>query len=99
LCCSFADESEVKFLSQYLAELSLLDAQTYLHFVPSVIGAASVALARHTLGLAAWDSGMVEKTGLRVDDFKECLICLHESFANAHEYPQQAIREKYKNEK
>ena len=67
--------------------------------MPSVIGAASVALARHTLGLAAWDPAMISKTGLRVDDFKECLICLHRSFSDAPKYPQQAIREKYKSEK
>lgn len=93
------DDCEAKFLAQYLAELTLLDGQTYLHFIPSVIGAAGVALARHTLGLSAWDSAMVEKTGLRVDDFKECLICLHKSFTDAPDYPQQAVRDKYKNEK
>jgi cyclin A len=94
-----ADDSEAKFLAQYLAELTLLDGQTYLHFIPSVIGAASVALARHTVGLTAWDSAMVNKTGLRIEDFKECLIFLHETFSNAAEYPQQAVREKYKHEK
>jgi hypothetical protein len=46
----FTDDSEAKFLAQYLVELTLMDAQTYLHFLPSVIGAAGVALARHTLG-------------------------------------------------
>jgi cyclin A len=42
---------------------------------------------------------MVEKTGYRVDDFKACLIALHGTFVDALEYPQQAIREKYKHEK
>lgn len=93
------DDSEVKFLAQYLAELTMLDAETYLHFLPSVIGAASVALSRHTLGLVAWDASMAEKTGYRVDDFKACLIYLHGTFSKAPEFPQQAIREKYKNEK
>ncbi len=95
----FSDDSEAKCLAQYLTELTLMDAQTYLHFLPSVIGAASVALSRHTLGLAAWDSAMTAKTGYQIDDFKECLISLHDTFTNAPEYPQQAIREKYKNEK
>jgi hypothetical protein len=53
-----------------LAELTLLEAETYLHFSPSVIGAASVALARHTLGLPAWDWSMSEKTGYQISDFQ-----------------------------
>jgi len=44
-----SDNSEAKFLAQYLAELTLLDAEKYLHFAPSVIGAASVALSRHIM--------------------------------------------------
>merc|ERR1719414_2712017 len=40
-------------LARYLTELTLLDADTYLPFVPSIIGASAVALARHTLGFAA----------------------------------------------
>ncbi len=65
-----SDESEAKYLAQYLAELTLLEAETYLHFSPSVIGAASVALARHTLGLPAWDWSMSEKTGYQISDFQ-----------------------------
>ena len=39
---------------QYLSELTLLDADPYLKYCPSVIAASAVCLARHTLGLAAW---------------------------------------------
>ena len=67
---TISDNSEAKFLAQYLAELTLLEAETYLHFAPSVIGAASVALSRHTLGLAAWDLAMSEKTGYQISDFQ-----------------------------
>ena len=65
-----SDNSKAKFLAQYLAELTLLDAEKYLNFAPSLIGAASVALSRHTLGLAAWDSAMSEKTGYQISDFQ-----------------------------
>ena len=40
---------------------------------------------------------MVSKTGYNVDDFKECLIRLHETFERAPQMAQQAVREKYKN--
>jgi len=76
-----------------------MEAEMFLHFPPSIIAAAAVALARHTLGVAAWELSMVVKTGYNVEDFKECLICLHELFSKAPELPQQAIREKYKNQK
>ena len=56
-----------------------IDGEAFMPFAPSIIASAAVALARHTLGLAAWEEEpMVTKTGYSVDDFKECLIKLHE---------------------
>ena len=84
-------------LANYLVELSLIDGEAFMAFVPSIKASAAVALARHTLGLAAWEEAMVKKTGYNVEDFKECLIRLHETFEAAPTLPQQAIREKYRN--
>jgi len=84
-------------LAQYLTELTLIDGEAFLPFSQSLIAASAVALARHTLGLAAWEDSMVAKTGYNVEDFKECLIRLHETFERAPEMQQQAVREKYKN--
>ena len=95
----FPDHCEAKSLAQFFAELTLLDGQKFLRFKPSVIGAASVALARHTLGLAAWDQEMVVMTGIRIHDFEDCLIALHQSFEESEVYPQQAVMEKYKSDK
>jgi len=63
------------------------------------LGASAVALARHTLGFAAWDANMVRKTGYPVDDIRNCLIALHGTFSQATTGPQQAIVEKYKQQK
>ena len=60
------------------------------------VGASAVALARHTLGFAAWDANMVKKTGYAVEDIRMCLIALHRTFSAAQDAPQQAIVEKYK---
>lgn len=84
-------------LAQYLTELTMIDGEAFMPFVPSLIAAAAVALSRHTLGLAAWEDSMTEQTGYNVEDFKECLIRLHEIFERAPDMPQQAVREKYKN--
>jgi len=84
------------FLAQYLTELTLIDGEAFMPFSPSIVACAAVALSRHTLGLAAWEDPMITKTGYQVDDFKECLIRLHETFTNAPSMAQQAVREKYK---
>ena len=44
----------------------------YLYY----LGASAVALARHTLGFAAWDANMVRKTGYPVDDIRNCLAVM-----------------------
>jgi len=86
-------------LAAYLAELMLLDAETYLTYASDRRAAAAVALARHTLGQPAWPEAAAKVSGLDVEDFKECLIQLHETFTKAPESQQQAIREKYKQER
>ena len=76
----------------------MIDGEAFMPFAPSIIASAAVALARHTLGMAAWEEEpMVKMTGYTVEDFKECLIRLHETFERAPEMAQQAVREKYKN--
>ena len=42
---------------------------------------------------------MVRKTGYPVDDIRNCLIALHGTFTQAPIGPQQAIVEKYKQQK
>ena len=73
-----------------------MDAETFLSYSHTEIAASAVALARHTLGLAAWPEVVAKMSGLAVDDFKECLVHLHATFTSAPDTPQQAIREKYK---
>lgn len=93
-----ADE-RTQSLAMYLAELSLVDAETYLQHIPSVTAAAAVCLANHTLGNEPWPRILEETTGYSTSDFKECLHHLMNTFSNAPSHPQQAIREKYKQAK
>ena len=44
----------VPLLFQFLAELTLIDMETYLKYLPSVTAAASLCLARFSLGLEPW---------------------------------------------
>jgi len=100
LFCKMSEsEEKATHLAQYLCELTLMDGETYLNVRPSVIGAACCALSRHNTGAAAWPSWMSERTGVDVEEFRECIIALNETFRKAETLPQQAIREKYKSEK
>jgi len=100
LFCKMSESEErTAHLAQYLCELTLMDGETYLNVRPSVIGAACCALARHNTGAAAWPSWMTDRTGVDVEEFRECIIALNETFRKAETLPQQAIREKYKAEK
>ncbi|KAM7358088.1 cyclin A isoform 1-T3 [Cochliomyia hominivorax] len=90
---------KVKFLTLYIAELSLLEADPYLRFYPSMISAASLALARHLCNLPIWSEELEEITTYRLEDLKEVFLCLCKSHNAAVTLPQQAIQEKYKAEK
>ena len=55
------------FYFQYLVELSLIDSETFLRFLPSQIAAAAVCLASHTVGNEPWVSRIVNFKNLGKD--------------------------------
>ena len=92
-------DDQTKCLAMYLTELTMLETESYLKHVPSVIAASAVYLARLTLGQDPWPCSLQDSTGYQPSDFEECLQSLHQSHSNAPTCPQQAIREKYKQDK
>jgi len=93
-----SDES-TDALSRYLAELSLVDGDPFLQYSPSLIAAASVCLARHTLGHASWPEALAIKAEISFADLEPCLKDLHKAYLNASTHQQQAVKEKYANAK
>jgi len=89
-------KARVAALAAYLSELALVDGEKFLRYTPSLMAAACVALARHTLLLDVWPSCLQERTGYKLDELKECLCSLHSCFGQAESSAQQATREKYK---
>merc|ERR1712112_90594 len=87
-------EERVTFLSMYLNELCLMSVD-FLNFSPSLVAAASVPLARRTLGLTAWPDSVAEMSGYKETDFELCLVAMNQSHMEAESCPQQAIRAKY----
>ena len=92
----FKLEDKTLHLALYLTELSLLGGETFLKFPPSLVASSSLVLARHTLGEEAWPADMAEKVGYSLDQLKECVVGLYESFVAAPDLAQQATREKFK---
>jgi len=90
---------KTQHLAMYLNELSLMSGENFLRYTPSLVAAASIALARHTMGTEAWPSDVAESSGISVPDLQECLVALHAVYVQAEGSAQQAVREKYKNSK
>lgn len=84
---------------QYLSELALLNGDVYLEFLPSVIAASAIAIARHTLGKEAWDNEIAENTGYELTALKSGIEFLNDMFESAPTMTQHAIQDKYAHSK
>jgi len=89
--------NRVDHLARYLAELTLIESDTFLNFLPSQIAASSIYLAMHTLG-KKWTKQVADELGydFELTELKECIQALHKSMKAAPQLAQQAIQEKYK---
>lgn len=84
---------------QYLCELSLLEAEPYLQYPPSMISAAAIALARLNFDLPIWTDQLEQLTGFSIHKLTDLILYLSQSHLTAVDSPQQAIQDKYKNSK
>ncbi|KAF5302007.1 hypothetical protein FQR65_LT08672 [Abscondita terminalis] len=86
---------QAMYLAMYLSELAMLETDPYLETLPSVLAAASIAVARYTLKLEPWTSELKRKTGYETKDFKRAMEFLYVLFSKAPTLTQRAIPEKY----
>ncbi|XP_078432313.1 cyclin A2;4 isoform X2 [Wolffia australiana] len=91
-----APSLSLEFLANYLAELTLVD-YAFLRFLPSLIAAAAVFLARWTLDESSppWTPTLEHYTRYRFSDLKAAALELQELQVNAKNSPLHAIRQKY----
>jgi len=87
------DEEAVQ-LSNYLAELSLLD-YSFLKFEPNRTAATAIALSLHTLGCVPWTQALKMVSGYNLADLTECGEKLLSLFSSAANMQLVAIYEKY----
>ncbi|MBN3296989.1 CCNA2 protein, partial [Amia calva] len=90
---------KVESLSMFLGELSLVDSDPFLKYLPSVLAAAAFALANFTITGGSWGKSLVELTGYTVESLLPCINDLHETYLTAPKHAQQSVREKYKGSK
>ncbi|XP_004435385.1 PREDICTED: cyclin-A1 [Ceratotherium simum simum] len=83
-------------LAKYVAELSLLEADPFLKYLPSLIAAAAYCLANYTVNRHFWPETLAAFTGYSLSEIVPCLSELHKACLGIPHRPQQAIREKYK---
>ncbi|XP_010497255.1 PREDICTED: cyclin-A2-3 isoform X2 [Camelina sativa] len=91
---------EVEFLASYLTELTLIDYH-FLKFLPSVVAASAVFLAKWTLDQSnhPWNPTLEHYTTYKAADLKASVHALQNLQLNTNGCPLSAIRMKYRQEK
>jgi len=93
-------QSRIEHLSRYIAELTLIDADTFLAYLPSQIAASAIYLAMFTMN-KTWTKQTADLIGYSYDltELKGCIVDMFKCMQQAAHHPQQAIQEKYKHAK
>lgn len=91
-------DSKTEHLARYLAELTLVEAEPFLEYVPSEIASSALYLSMYILG-KKWTSETSALTGYTPAQLEKCIRDMHKCMQNAPAHPQQAIQEKYKQER
>ncbi|URD76686.1 cyclin A [Musa troglodytarum] len=88
------------YLANYLAELTLVE-YSFIKFLPSVVAASAVFLARWTLDQSdhPWNPTLEYYTSYTAMDLKTTVFALQELQKNSKSCPLNAIREKYRQQK
>ncbi|KAL2338104.1 hypothetical protein Fmac_012550 [Flemingia macrophylla] len=91
---------ELEYLANYLAELTLMD-YSFLNFLPSIIAASAVFLARWTLDQSnhPWNSTLHHYACYKASDLKTTVLALQDLQLNTSGCPLNAVRTKYKQDR
>ncbi|KAK8597938.1 hypothetical protein V6N13_095332 [Hibiscus sabdariffa] len=91
---------ELEFLANYLAELSLVE-YSFLKFLPSLVAASAVFLARWTLNQSVhpWNPTLEHYTSYKASQLKATVLALEDLQLNTNGCTLSAIRDKYRQQK
>ncbi|KAH7289591.1 hypothetical protein KP509_30G011000 [Ceratopteris richardii] len=92
--------TQLEFLGNYLAELTLLD-YGFLKYLPSMIASSAVFLAKVTLDptVRPWTLTLQHYTGYKASELADCVVAIHQLQCNKKKCTLPAVREKYRNQK
>lgn len=90
---------QAESLAMYLGELSLVDSDPFLKYLPSQTAAAAYIVANNVVAGGSWPKSLMEMTGYSLEDLMPCVEDLHRLYLNAAQHAQQSVREKYKGQK
>ncbi|XP_038710676.1 cyclin-A2-2 [Tripterygium wilfordii] len=92
--------TEMEFLANYLAELTLLE-YNFLKYLPSIVAASAVFLARWTLNQSdhPWNPTLEHYTSYKASELKTTVLELRDLQLNTNGCSLNAIREKYRQQK
>ncbi|TKY74679.1 Cyclin-A2-2 protein [Spatholobus suberectus] len=91
---------ELEFLANYLAELALVE-YSFFQFLPSLVAASAVFLARWTLNESEhpWNPTLEHYTNYKASELKTVVLALQDLQLNTKGCSLNAVREKYKQQK
>ncbi|CAL1375147.1 unnamed protein product [Linum trigynum] len=91
---------ELEYLANYLAELTLVE-YNFIKFLPSLVAASAVFLARWTLNQSVhpWNQTLEHYTNYSAPELRSTVLALEDLQLNISGCPLNAIREKYKHQK
>ncbi|GLV44945.1 Cyclin A [Carabus blaptoides fortunei] len=83
-------------LANYISELVLIEGDVYLHYSPSLIASAIIALARHTIGQSdIWPQTLIAVTHHTPQQLHPIFALLRKTFNNARNNHDTFIYKKY----
>ncbi|KAK7352753.1 hypothetical protein VNO80_18181 [Phaseolus coccineus] len=91
---------ELEFLANYLAELALVE-YSFFQFLPSLVAASAVFLARWTLNDSEhpWNPTLEHYANYKASELKTVVLALQDLQLNSKGCPLNAVRDKYKQQK
>ncbi|WOH02199.1 hypothetical protein DCAR_0521588 [Daucus carota subsp. sativus] len=95
-----APSMQLECMSNYLAELSLLE-YSMLRYAPSLVAASAIFLTRFILSpsMRPWNSTLKHYAQYEPSDLRDCVSALHSLACNSLNSNLPAIREKYSQHK
>ncbi|XP_075244137.1 G2/mitotic-specific cyclin-A-like [Convolutriloba macropyga] len=90
---------QLENLSKFICELTLLQGDPFLSFLPSQIAASSLYVAAASLKMQSWVDGVATKSGYSLNQLEACIRYTHKLYTIVPRLNYTAIVEKYKDER